>query len=232
MKSTILAAVAAVLAMSVTPVMAQEATLNTTASDFSASTQMVAQLPASTTAVVPHKRMELTTDQLEKLHALKASYMAANGAKKAELRTLKGQLRDALTAVNVDKSAALSIQNKINSLQAELATSKVSLMADSSSIFTTEQREQMHRRALMRGMGGGKHHRGGGSCGGGGKGFHGGGKHHGRGHGGPGGARGAFAPGGPGNHFGPGGPGGPGADGPGPGPQAMEGGDGPTNSNG
>lgn len=170
MKTPIFAALAAVLGLSLSPVIAQETSTTTIAAD--SNTEMIAQVPP---AAPEKKRFQLTTEQLEKLHALKTQYSTANSAKKAELKTLKGQLRDVLTAVNVDKSAALSLQSKINSLQAELASSRVGFLADSSTIFTTEQREQMHRRALMRGLGGGKGFRG--HCGKG----HGGRGHHGKG---------------------------------------------------
>ena len=193
MKTPTFLALAAVLGLSLAPVIAQEAPFTLTAEPSA----NIAQVP-STTASVPQKQVSLTTEQLEKLHALKNQYKTANSAKKAELKLLKGQLRDALTAVTVDKGAALSLQSKINSLQADLANSRVSLMADSSTIFTPEQREQIHRRALM---GGGKGFRGqrGGGCG---KGHHGGRGHHGgkgfhgkRGPGGPGGSSSEQGPG-------------------------------------
>lgn len=193
MKTPIFVAVAAVLGLAMAPVMAQESRLSPAIASDS-SPDLIAQL--STTASVPDKKkFELSTEQLEKLHALKNQYSTANSAKKAELKTLKGQLRDVLTAVSVDKSQALSLQGKINAIKADLANSRVSFMADASTVFTTEQRQQMHRRALMRGMGGHRHHGGGGGCGGG---FRGGKGHHGGGHGGFHGKRGFGGPGGPG----------------------------------
>jgi Spy/CpxP family protein refolding chaperone len=149
MKTPIFAALAAVLGLSLAPSIAQETETTTITADSNA--DMIAQFPAT---APEKKKFELTTEQLEKLHALKNQCRTANSAKKAELKNLNGQLRDVLTAVSVDKSAALALQSKINALHADLSNSRVSLMADSSTIFTTEQREQMHRRALMRDMGG------------------------------------------------------------------------------
>lgn len=194
--------VAAVLGLAMAPVIAQESQQLSPSIASDSSPALIAQL--STTASVPDKKkFELSTEQLEKLHALKNQYSAANSAKKAELKALKEQLRDVLTAVAVDKSQALSLQGKINAIKADLANSRVSFMADASTIFTTEQREQMHRRALMRGMGGHRHH-GGGGCGGDRRGFHGGkGRHDGGLRRGFSGERGFGSPDGPGALGGP-----------------------------
>lgn len=144
---------------------------------------IVAQVPATAAAVETGERAKfnLTDSQIEQLRALKDKYFADNTMKKAQLSILKHQLRAELTKENVDRTAVLSIQSKINAAQADLNNARIAQVLDAQSVFTPEQRKMMHSRMLR---GGFRHH--GGRHGGCGK--HGGfGKHGFRGHGGPGG---------------------------------------------
>lgn len=112
--------------------------------------------------------LDLTDEQLEKLHSLKTASFEASGPKRLELRSLHRQMKDSLTKPGINKSELLALQSKINSLNAELSNSRVSFMADASSILTEDQRQKVRRSMLMGGFGG--HHK----------------KFHGRGHhGGP-----------------------------------------------
>lgn len=99
----------------------------------------------------------LSNDQLEKLHTLKTSSFEANGPKRLELRSLHRQMKDSLTKPGINKSELLALQSKINSLNAELSNSRVSFMADASSILTEEQRQKVRRAMLMGSVGG--HHK-------------------------------------------------------------------------
>lgn len=101
--------------------------------------------------------LNLTDDQLEKLHSLKTASFEASGPKRLELRSLHLQLKDSLTKPGINKSELLSLQSKINSLNAELSNARVSFMADASSVLTEEQRQKMRRKMLMGGFGG--HHK-------------------------------------------------------------------------
>lgn len=101
--------------------------------------------------------VKLSDDQLEKLNSLKMKFKQDSSAKRAELALLRGQLRDSLSKANVDKSEVLSMQSKINGLQADLDNARLSMMIDARSVFTPEQRQEFRRKHLERGMLGGSH---------------------------------------------------------------------------
>lgn len=104
----------------------------------------------------------LTDAQLEKLNALKIEYSNASGPKRAELMSLRRELRDGMTKPGVSKSELLSLQSKINGLNNELSNNKVAFMADRMSVFTDEQKAKLRSFALKKQMmGGSKHFRGG-----------------------------------------------------------------------
>lgn len=114
----------------------------------------------------------LSNEQLEKLNSLKIEFSNANGAKRAELMSLRRELRDGMTKPGVSKSDLLSLQSKINELNSELSNNKVAFMSDRMSVFTDDQKAKLRSFALKKQtMGGGKnscgsskkfHHRGGG----------------------------------------------------------------------
>ena len=185
MKNALIAVLALSAGVAVMPAIGQQLTApdqNVVAdapADFES--ELLAQGPSSVAQIGGgghkfEKKFPLSDEQLEKMHSLKSQYSTATSAKKAELINLRSQLRDALSAVTVDKTAALALQGKISAIQSDLAASKVSFMADASSIFTAEQRQEFRRRMLAREAMGGfkKHHRGhgkghfgGGGCSGG-----------------------------------------------------------------
>lgn len=123
-----------------------------------------------------HPRFTLSDAQLEQLHAIKNKYFEANATKKAQLSVLKNQLKSELIKENVDRSAVMNIQNQINALKNDLSNARLAQMLDAQSVFTPEQRKQMHSRMLRGGFGfhGKRHFRGKhdfrGGCGGGFKG--------------------------------------------------------------
>jgi len=178
---------------SVAPVLAQTATVdNASAVDNAA--PIIAQesgkpsFIAQTEVRKPHF-IPLTDDQKAKLGTLRDQYILSTANKKAELMVVSRQLKEALHSTNIDKSAALTLQGKINNLKADLSTARLNMMLASSDVFTPEQREQMQKLHRMHGWG----HKG----------------HGGKGKGECGGPRGGMR----GRAFGPGpeGPGGPGA---------------------
>lgn len=114
------------------------------------------------------KSLNLSDDQLEKLHAIRVKSKTATAGKRAELSVLQTQLREALSAENIDKQAAFSIQSKINALRADLANARLASLIEKSDVFTTEQKKEIRHKMLERenGMGGpgfrhggGRHHR-------------------------------------------------------------------------
>jgi Spy/CpxP family protein refolding chaperone len=130
------------------------------------------------------KELGFTTDQLEKMNALKLSFENSNGPKKAELMKLHRELRDDITKPGVSKSELLSLQTKINAVRDDLSTSKISYMADKIALLTPDQQTKIREFSLKHSFGpGGGHHFKGRHHFGGGRSFQ-------RGPGGPGGANG------------------------------------------
>jgi Spy/CpxP family protein refolding chaperone len=121
-------------------------------------------------AAPAHPRFTLSDSQLEQLRALKNKYFEANATKRAQLSILKNQLKTELTKENVDRSAAMNLQNQINALRGEMSNSRLAQMLDAQAIFTPEQRKQMHSRMLRGGFGHGYRGKRGGCHGG--KGMH------------------------------------------------------------
>lgn len=101
----------------------------------------------------------LSAEQKSKLGQLRDQYVLSTATKKAELQVASRQLKETMHGTTVDKSAALSLQSKINGLKGELSTARLNMMLASSDVFTPEQREQMQKFHKMRGHHG--KHRGG-----------------------------------------------------------------------
>ena len=100
----------------------------------------------------------MTNEQLEKLNTLKTQMKESVGPKYLELKKLKTDMKDKITQENVNKEELLAIQDKINAIRADISSSRVSFIADASSIFTAEQKQEMRRKMLMRNVMGAKHH--------------------------------------------------------------------------
>jgi len=153
---------------------------------------------AQVQATVPERpKNPITDEQRTRLGAIKDQYELDTAQPKAQLKVSQRQLRQMLTASTVDKTAALSLQGKINSLRASLSDAKLKMMLATSDVFTAEQKEAFKK---FRGHGrrfGKGHHGGGGKCGM---------RSHGRGghRGGPGGGGHRFGMGGPEGPVGPG----------------------------
>jgi Spy/CpxP family protein refolding chaperone len=142
--------------------------------------EATAPLLAQTT-VRTSPRPSLSEDQLLKLRALKDQFSVDTAQKKAQLKVLKHQLFDKMSAASVNKSEVLALNTQINALKADLSNQRVSFMLAAGDVFTPEQRAAFRSRMLRRGMGHG------------GRGFHGKrGGHHFRGQGFKGGFKGNF----------------------------------------
>ncbi len=118
-----------------TPVFAQEAT--------SVSGTELAQ-----TQVTIDPALKVTAEQREKLMALRNQYILDTATKKAELKVAKSQLRATFKKPTIDKTAALSLQSKINGLKSDLSTARLSMKLAAADVFTAEQRaafSKMHR---------------------------------------------------------------------------------------
>jgi Spy/CpxP family protein refolding chaperone len=115
--------------------------------------QIVAQArgPVSFAKVAP-----VTSDQREKLSALRDKYELDTAQQKALLRVTQRQLREVMTATSVDKSAASALQTKINGLRDDLSNAKLNFMLAAGDVFTPEQRaafRHMHGRFGHHGFG-------------------------------------------------------------------------------
>ena len=129
-----------------------------------------------------HDGFELSDDQLERLNAIKMQFAKNTAGMRADLHVQKMQLKDILTKPQIDVGQAKSVQDRINSLHAQLSDARLNYVIERAAVFTPEQRQQMRRMFLRHGAFGGHHHPGGGACGGGGCGGHmKGGGHHGGG---------------------------------------------------
>lgn len=116
------------------------------------------------------KSLNLSDEQLEKLHNIRVKSKTGTAVKRAELQVLSTQLREILSAENIDKQAAFSLQSKINALRADLSNARLASMIEKSEVFTPEQRKEIRHKMLQReGAFGGRGH--------GGRGH--GGRHHG-----------------------------------------------------
>ena len=103
------------------------------------------------------EKLNLSDGQIAQLKEIRAKFKSDNGAKFEELKTLRKQLREALSQPTVDKNNALAIESKITAIQSELGMARVAMMADRSVVFTPEQRQKMQERAAS---GGFRQHRG------------------------------------------------------------------------
>ena len=106
--------------------------------------------------------MNLSDDQLEKIAKLKSAFADAAGAKKVQVQSLNRDLRALLTKEKIDRSAVLDLQKKINDINGELATTKISMRLDALEVLTPEQKQKVHHKQLQRMVfGGGGHKRAG-----------------------------------------------------------------------
>lgn len=109
--------------------------------------------------------MNLSDEQLEKIAKIKNDFADAIGPKRLQASSLNRQLRTLMSQEKVDRSAILDIQKKINDLNGDLATSKLSMKLDTLNVLTPEQRQKMHHKQLQRlvfsgGKGGERRHGG------------------------------------------------------------------------
>jgi len=117
-----------------------------------------AQAPVAFAKVAP-----VGTDQRAKLEALRDKYELDTAQQKALLHVTQRQLREVMGAPSIDKSAAATLQTKINGLRDDLSNAKLNFMLAASDVFTPEQRAAFHHMHGRFGHHGGFGH--GGQCG-------------------------------------------------------------------
>lgn len=94
------------------------------------------------------RRVDLSDEQIEKIHSLKNQYLDAVGPKMLEIASKQRKLRDVLLAPSVDAAQAKTLQEAINSLKGEISNLKLENKIDCLSILTPEQRKNIRDRAF------------------------------------------------------------------------------------
>jgi Spy/CpxP family protein refolding chaperone len=109
------------------------------------------------------KRLGLTYEQLLKISTMKDQYRLSSAGQRAETKVLSDQLKNVLTAPQLDKAQALSIQSKLNDVKDKLSNEKLQFRIDFMSVLTPEQKEIVRHKMLVSEVFGGEHmgHRGG-----------------------------------------------------------------------
>jgi len=94
------------------------------------------------------KPIDLSDEQIEKIHSLKNQYLDAVGPKMVEIASKKRKLRDVLLSTDVDSAKAKSLQEEINSLKAEVSNLKLENKIACLNVLTPEQRKSIRERAF------------------------------------------------------------------------------------
>lgn len=93
-------------------------------------------------------KLNLTDDQLEKIHAMKNKLADTLGPKRLELQSTQRQLKDMITKPTLDRKAITQTQDKINSLRADIANLSLAFKLDVADQLTDEQKKELRRKAL------------------------------------------------------------------------------------
>lgn len=94
------------------------------------------------------KALNLTDEQLEKIHDMKNKLADTLGPKRLELQSAQRQLKDMITKPTLDRKAISQTQDKINALRADIANLSLAFKMDVSEQLTDDQKKQIRRRAL------------------------------------------------------------------------------------
>ncbi len=103
------------------------------------------------------KRLGLTDEQLLKISTMKDQYRLSSAGQRAETKVLSDQLKNVLTAPQLDKAQALSIQSKLNDVKDKLSNEKLQFRIDFMSVLTPEQKEIARHKMLVSEVFGGEH---------------------------------------------------------------------------
>ena len=94
------------------------------------------------------KPIDLSDEQLEKIHSIRNDFLDAVGPKMVEIASKKRHLRDALLSANVDAAKAKALQSEINGLKDEVSNLKLASKIDCLNVLTSEQRKSIRDRAF------------------------------------------------------------------------------------
>jgi Spy/CpxP family protein refolding chaperone len=97
----------------------------------------------------PFAALNLTDEQMERIHAIRESHLDKIMPKMSELMKLKHKQMDLIASPSYDKQIVRDLQTKINSLSGELADERLTVMLESDSVLTVEQKKELRHMMLM-----------------------------------------------------------------------------------
>jgi Spy/CpxP family protein refolding chaperone len=89
------------------------------------------------------EHMELTDEQMDKLHDLKNQYLDAIGPKYLAVASAERKLKDVLLAKEVDSQQAKTLQTEINNLKTEINNIKLDHKLSAMNTLTAKQRLEL-----------------------------------------------------------------------------------------
>ena len=95
------------------------------------------------------EKLGLSDEQMERLVSLKSEYMAKTAPQKAEMMADMKQMMLLMTASSLDKSAIMSLHDKMAGIHSDLCAARVNHMMDAMNVLTSKQREDLHHRLLV-----------------------------------------------------------------------------------
>ena len=95
------------------------------------------------------EKMGLSDEQMEKLITLKSEYAVKTAPQKAEMMSDMKQMMLLMTASSLDKSAIMSLHEKIANIKSDLCTARVNHMLSVAEVMTPKQRADMRHHMLV-----------------------------------------------------------------------------------
>lgn len=94
--------------------------------------------------------IKFTDAQLESIHAIKAKYLDADESNISQLHNLHRKSFDLMSGLNVNKEELMSVQSKINAIEAELSNQRLRMALELRDVLTAEQKAAIHKNMLER----------------------------------------------------------------------------------
>jgi Spy/CpxP family protein refolding chaperone len=95
------------------------------------------------------EKMGLSDEQMEKLVSLKSEYAEKIAPQKAELMADMKKMMLLMTASSLDKSAVMSLHEKIANIKADMCTARVNHMLSVAEVMTPKQRADIRHHMLV-----------------------------------------------------------------------------------
>ncbi|MCX7882548.1 MAG: periplasmic heavy metal sensor [Brevinematales bacterium] len=94
--------------------------------------------------------MSLSVEQKQKIEAIETNFQAQNRERVQQLNQLRIQLREALTADTLDEPKLLQLQERIETIQREIARLRFQADLEMVRVLTKEQRKEWLKRSSAR----------------------------------------------------------------------------------